>query len=55
LAEIPVNAKNGGRHPLPSFRKICRGFAKLGINYDSHVVIYDDKMVLMQLQDLVDC
>ena len=43
LAEIPVNAKNGGRHPLPSLEKFAEVLQKLGINYDSHVVIYDDK------------
>lgn len=43
LAEIPVNAKNGGRHPLPSLNKFVDVLQKLGIAETSHVIIYDDK------------
>lgn len=43
LAEIPENAKNGGRHPLPSLEKFTNVLQKLGIDECSHVVIYDDK------------
>ena len=43
LAEIPKNAKNGGRHPLPSLEKFAEVLQRLGIDEDSHVIIYDDK------------
>lgn len=43
LAEIPENAKNGGRHPLPSLEKFADLLYHLGIDFDSHVIIYDDK------------
>lgn len=43
LAEIPSDAKNGGRHPLPSLEKFAAVLARLGIKSDSHVIIYDDK------------
>jgi len=42
LAEID-NPKNGGRHPLPKFEDFIKTLGKLGIDKDSHVVIYDDK------------
>ncbi len=42
LAEID-NPKNGGRHPLPKFENFVKTLNKLGIDKDSHVVIYDDK------------
>ncbi|MFC0344585.1 sulfurtransferase [Epilithonimonas hispanica] len=42
LAEID-NPKNGGRHPLPKFENFIKTLGKLGIDKDSHVVIYDDK------------
>ena len=42
LAEID-NPKNGGRHPLPTFEDFIKTLGKLGIDKDSHVVIYDDK------------
>ena len=43
LAEIPMNAKDGGRHPLPSLEKFSNILQKLGIEKNSHVIIYDDK------------
>lgn len=43
LAEIPENAKNGGRHPLPSLEKFAETLQSLGIDENSHVIIYDDK------------
>lgn len=43
LAEIPADAKNGGRHPLPSPEKFGQLLGGLGITPQSHVVVYDDK------------
>ncbi|MXV49546.1 sulfurtransferase [Pedobacter sp. HMF7647] len=43
LAEVPQNAANGGRHPLPDTAKFARVLGNLGISTDSHVIIYDDK------------
>lgn len=43
LAEIPKDAKNGGRHPLPSLEKFSETLNGLGINQNSHVIVYDDK------------
>ena len=43
LAEIPENAKNGGRHPLPSLENFTEVLQQLGIDENSHVLIYDDK------------
>ncbi|WP_300669794.1 sulfurtransferase [Soonwooa sp.] len=42
LAEIG-DFKIGGRHPLPSAEKFAETLGNLGINPNSHVVIYDDK------------
>ena len=42
LAEID-NPKNGGRHPFSKFEDFIKTLGKLGIDKDSHVVIYDDK------------
>lgn len=43
LAIIPENAKNGGRHPLPSLQKFSELLNRLGIEENSHVIVYDDK------------
>ena len=43
LAEIPENAKNGGRHPLPSLEKFSALLHRLGISENSYVIVYDDK------------
>lgn len=42
LAEID-DRKNGGRHPLPKFEDFIKILGELGIDKNSHVVIYDDK------------
>ena len=42
LAKID-NPKNGGRHPLPKFEDFVKKLGTLGIDKNSHVVIYDDK------------
>ena len=42
LAEID-DPKNGGRHPLPKFEDFVKKMGTLGIDKNSHVVIYDDK------------
>lgn len=43
LAQIPRDAKYGGRHPLPSLEKFTEILNGLGINQNSHVIVYDDK------------
>ena len=43
LAEIPENAKNGGRHPLPRLEKFSALLHRLGISENSYVIVYDDK------------
>ena len=43
LAEIPEHAKHGGRHPLPDLEKFLNLLQNLGIDENSHVIIYDDK------------
>ena len=43
LAQIPKDAKNGGRHPLPSLEKFEEVLHRLGIKQNSHVIVYDDK------------
>jgi thiosulfate/3-mercaptopyruvate sulfurtransferase len=43
LAEIPEDAKNGGRHPLPSLENFAELLQNLGIGENSHIVIYDNK------------
>ena len=42
LAEID-DPKNGGRHPLPKFEDFVKKLGTLGIDKNSHIVIYDDK------------
>lgn len=41
LAELPSDAKYGGRHPLPSVSKFSKLLNKLGISKESQIVIYD--------------
>ncbi len=43
LADIKMNAANGGRHPLPDPQKFAKLVGGLGIDIESHVVVYDDK------------
>lgn len=39
----PADASKGGRHPLPTVEKFSNVLGSLGIEPNSHVVIYDDK------------
>ncbi|KPP98431.1 MAG: thiosulfate/3-mercaptopyruvate sulfurtransferase [Bacteroidetes bacterium HLUCCA01] len=43
LSAIPADAANGGRHPLPHIHTFAQTITNLGIQPDSHVIIYDDK------------
>lgn len=43
LAEIPADAKDGGRHPLPKPEKFGQLLSRLRITPQSPVVAYDDK------------
>ena len=43
LADIKADVSNGGRHPLPTLAQFSETLGKLGINPQSHVVVYDDK------------
>jgi thiosulfate/3-mercaptopyruvate sulfurtransferase len=43
LSDIKSDLRQGGRHPLPSPEKFSKLLGKLGIQSDSHVVVYDDK------------
>lgn len=43
LANVPENAANGGRHPLPDKAFFGDVLGRLGITPLSHVVVYDDK------------
>ena len=43
LAEVPENATNGGRHPLPSLENFRKTLENSGVTENSHIVIYDDK------------
>lgn len=43
LSGIVVNPANGGRHPLPEVKVFAQTISKLGINPESHVIVYDDK------------
>ncbi len=42
LADIKKDTSIGGRHPLPTIDKMSSLLGSLGIQTDSHVVIYDD-------------
>lgn len=42
LADIKKDTSLGGRHPLPTIDKMSSLLGSLGIQTDSHVVIYDD-------------
>ncbi len=41
LADVPADAAQGGRHPLPSIDVFCKTLGALGISPTTHVVIYD--------------
>ncbi len=43
LAQKSDNAANGGRHPLPSIAQFSSVLTQLGIDENSHVIVYDDK------------
>lgn len=43
LSDIKDDFAKGGRHPLPNSIHFCSLLGKLGINTESHVVVYDDK------------
>lgn len=43
LAEIPADAKFGGRHPLPKLENFAKTLEKIGVENDSHFIIYDDQ------------
>ena len=43
LAAIPDDFAHGGRNPLPSIEKFAETLQQLGINNESHVIVYDDK------------
>jgi thiosulfate/3-mercaptopyruvate sulfurtransferase len=43
MAELPSNAANGGRHPLPSITKFTAKMQDLGVSNHSYVIVYDDK------------
>ncbi|NTE03549.1 sulfurtransferase [Agrobacterium tumefaciens] len=42
LANI-VDFAKGGRHPLPTLEQFAQLLQKLGINKNTHVIVYDDK------------
>src|SRR5690606_5200613 len=43
MAELPSDAAQGGRHPLPDPAKFSQVIGELGISQNSRVVVYDDK------------
>jgi len=43
LAEVPENAANGGRHPLPKIEKFAETLSAMGISKEDHIVVYDRK------------
>ncbi|WP_428658847.1 sulfurtransferase [Runella sp.] len=43
LANVPTDASNGGRHPLPDLTDFAHVLKQLGIGPESHVIVYDDK------------
>lgn len=43
LSDIKEDFAKGGRHPLPNSIHFCSLLSKLGINSESHVIVYDDK------------
>ncbi|WP_375583074.1 sulfurtransferase [Cyclobacterium xiamenense] len=47
LSDIKEDPAAGGRHPLPSPEDFGKTLGKLGINPDSQVIVYDDKLAGM--------
>jgi len=43
LAAHPVDAAQGGRHPLPTVKDFAALLGSLGITPQTHVIVYDDK------------
>ena len=43
LADIKPDVTIGGRHPLPAAEKFAQLLGDLGIDSNSHVIVYDDK------------
>lgn len=43
LAEVPEDAANGGRHPLPSVEKFQEALEHAAVSDESILVVYDDK------------
>ncbi len=43
LADIKSDFSLGGRHPLPSIQDFVKTLSNVGIEPNSHIVIYDDK------------
>lgn len=43
LAAIKANLADGGRHPLPNVSDFCFVLGNLGIEPNTHVVVYDDQ------------
>lgn len=44
LSQVPVDPRNGGRHPLPVFEDFIRFLEKSGVSNPDMIVLYDDKM-----------
>lgn len=42
LAEVPENAANGGRHPLPDLEKFRKTLEEKGVTEESKFLIYDE-------------
>ena len=47
LSDIGKEAKNGGRHPLPDPAAFTRFLRGIGIQPNTHVVVYDDRFGAM--------
>lgn len=47
LAAKPVDAAQGGRHPLPDLKEFSATLSRWGVTPNSHVIIYDDKAASM--------
>jgi thiosulfate/3-mercaptopyruvate sulfurtransferase len=43
LSDRKPDAKEGGRHPLPSISRFCELLSQIGLTADSKIVVYDDK------------
>lgn len=43
LSQVPADASRGGRHPLPPIEQFTALLGTLGIDPETHVIVYDDK------------